>query len=412
MLTQRLRDALAGAAAALAVTAVAGLGVWWWLQPPAAKPEPALVLDAASFDDLPGWADDDHAAALASFNRSCAAILAFPDDRSMRGSGYAGTAADWKPACAEAHTLDPGSARSFFERAFTPVAVSDNGEASGLFTGYYEPELRIARTRGGEYQTPIWPRPKDLVSVELGDFRDGLRGQRIAGRVVDQKLVPFPDRAAIVGGALDTAETPIAFAADPFDVFNLEIQGSGRGVLPDGSTVRLAYAGQNGHSYVAVGGVLIREEGVPRSEMSMQRIRRWVRENPDRGQALMNRNPSYVFFKEEPLADPTAGAAGAKGVSLSTGRSLAVDLKFHSLGVPVFLDATAPAPQEGEADVIFRRLMIAQDTGGAIRGPVRGDVYWGAGAQAESVAGRMKHQGRYWLLLPTPLAARAVAPES
>jgi membrane-bound lytic murein transglycosylase A len=239
--------------------------------------------------------------------------------------------------------------------------------------------------------------------VDLGRFRPDLKGKRIAGKVVDGSLVPYPDRREIEAGALSGRKLEIVWVDDPVGAFFLHVQGSGRVRLADGGELRLGYAAQNGHPYTAIGRELI-DRGELRSEdVSLQTIRAWLEAHPGQARELMERNASYVFFQQV----KGEGPLGAQGVPLTPGRSLAVDLNFVPLGVPLWLVAGAPSPLEGEPDRKLRRLVVTQDTGGAIRGPIRGDVFWGFGEEAEAIAGRMKHRGRYWMLLPKTLTPSA-----
>jgi membrane-bound lytic murein transglycosylase A len=345
---------------------------------PKVPPPDRLVVEGARFADLTGWENDRQGAALAAFLRSCAKLEKDPD---------------WADTCAQARAVagsDDAAARRFFETALVPVAVTNHGERKGLFTGYYEPELAGCRAQGPSCGVPIYRRPPELVTVELGAFRPELKGQRIAGKVERGRLVPFPSRAEIDKGALAGRSLELAYAADPIELFFLEIQGSGRLKLPDGSIMRLGYDGQNGHAYVPIGRVLL-ERGALERPVTMQSIKAWLRGSPEKAAAVLEENPSYVFFRE--LSGE--GPVGAQGVALTPGRSLAVDRRFLPLGAPVWLDT-------GE----MRRLLVAQDTGGAIKGPVRGDVFWGAGAEAEARAGAMQDEGRIWLLVPPAIAAR------
>lgn len=353
----------------------------------------------ATYADLPGWSEDDLSEALPALRRSCGRIAALAPEAEMGGAGAAGTAADWRPACAALAQVPAGdrtAARSFFETHLRPVSVRNRGEDTGLFTGYYEPQLEGSRQRHGAYQVPLYRRPPELVMVDLGQFRDELAGQRIAGEVRDGHLRPYADRTAIEEGALEGRGLEIAWVNDPVDAFFLQIQGSGRIRLAEGGELRAGYAAQNGHPYFAIGKELIDRGAIPREQISMQSIRRWLEENPQEAVAVMRKNASYVFFDEL----KGEGPLGAEGVPLTPGRSLAVDRKHIPLGVPVWLDGSRPDPLEGRPDHPLRRLLVAQDTGGAIRGPVRGDVFWGHGELAAAVAGRMKHPGRIWLLLP------------
>ncbi|HEX2162830.1 MAG TPA: MltA domain-containing protein, partial [Thermoanaerobaculia bacterium] len=327
-----------------------------------------------------------------------------PGDRPLdEDAPWAGTVADWREVCAAA-SVPPGAAaaRAFFAERFLPVAATDRGDAVGLFTGYYEPTLHGSRRRHGDFTVPLYTRPPELVEVDLGAFRDELSGQRLAGRVADDRLVPFADRAAIEEGALDGRGLELVWVDDPVDAFFLHVQGSGQVVLEDGATLRVGYAAQNGHPYVAIGRVLVERGAMALDEVSMQSLRAWLEAHPEEAAEVMAANPSYVFFRR--LGGE--GPLGAQGVALTPGRSLAVDRSFHALGVPVWLAGSAPSPAPGEPDRPLRRLLVAQDTGGAIRGPVRGDVFWGPGDEAAEIAGRMKHPGRMWLLLPRELAAR------
>lgn len=362
---------------------------------------PRLDLMRTSFAALDGWRDDDQGPALHGFLRSCTVFAAMADDGSVGPIGV--TIGDWREVCDAAAGAD--TARTFFEAWFTPFRASDRGNAEGLFTGYYEPLLRGARHAGGAFNVPIHGRPAGLVGVDLGRFADDLEGRMVVGRVVDGAVAPLPDRREIVAGALDGEAPVIAWVDDAVDAFFLHVQGSGRIALPDGAMLRVGYDGANGHGYTSIGKVLIERGEIARADVSLQSIRQWLAENPDQAAALLAENRSYVFFRELRGADTDDnGPLGAQGVALTPGRSLAVDRRFLPLGVPVWLDIMAPALGGGDRPV--RRLVVAQDTGGAIRGPLRGDVFWGFGPEAEYVAGRMKHRGGYTLLLPNSVAER------
>ncbi|MGE0718131.1 MAG: murein transglycosylase A [Alphaproteobacteria bacterium] len=353
---------------------------------------PALVLAPARFADLPGWESDDLPAFLPAFRRSCERLAAGDPGR---GLGVAGRAADWRPACAAAAAVPAGdraAARHFLETRFRPWRASDKGDADGLFTGYYEPLLNGARAKGGRYTVPLLRRPPDLVEVDLGAFRPALRGQRIAGRVEGGRLRPYASRSEIDRGALAGRGLELLWVDDPVEAFVLHIQGSGRVRLADGTVLRVGFDGQNGHAYVPIGRVLADRGEIPRDAVTMPAIRQWLAAHPDKARALLDENPSYVFFRQL----QGDGPIGAQGVALTAGRSLAVDPSFVPYGVPLWLDAEDPIDPARRV----RRLMVAQDTGGAIRGPVRGDVFWGFGPEAAERAGRMKSRGGYWLLLP------------
>jgi len=351
-------------------------------------PDERPVFENARFADLSGWRTDAHAAALGALIRSCPPM-------EKRGIPGFGSTADWRAICAEARNIPSGNnnaARRFFERNFEPRAVRGPGGRTGLITGYYEPELRGARKRTKHFNVPLHLRPDDLVSVNLGRFDKDLKGKRIAGRVVKGILVPYHDRARIERGALLGRKLELVWVDSAADAFFLHIQGSGRIRLRDGNIMRVGYAGTNGFPYTAIGRELIRRGEIPRKNMSMQAIRTWLAAHPAKGTAMMRTNKSYVFFRR--LTGP--GPLGAQGVALTPERSLAVDRRMLPLGLPVWLETKRPdgAP--------FRRLMVAQDTGGAIRGAVRADVFWGPGAGAAEMAGRMKSDGRYWFLVPRP----------
>lgn len=385
MMTRRLRGF---AAAILLLSPLAACA-------PTAPPPARLSLTPTRFSALPGWQTDDLAAALPAFRKSCAAFEKLADSAALGPPALHSSAADWRKPCAAAANLSlsggaaDDAARQFFESYFIPYAAANNTISEGLFTGYYEPQLNGARQPGGAYVTPILARPADLVMVDLGRFRPAWRGERIAGRVINGNLTPYDTRAAIEHDALARNRVALAWVDDPVDAYFLEVQGSGRIRLADGSVMRLGYDGQNGHAYVAIGRLLVERGEMSLDDVTQAAIRAWIKSHPREGAALMDENPSYVFFKEQ-KAD---GPIGAEGVVLTPGRSLAVDRAFIPLGVPLFLDI---ADKTGR----LQRLMVAQDTGGAIRGPVRGDVFWGFGPAAEEKAGSMRDKGVYYLLLP------------
>jgi peptidoglycan lytic transglycosylase A len=375
------------------------------MQPPPVTP--AIQLSAMRYGDLEGWSANDPRAALGAFLRSCTAFAAKAADEDLGGVKYAGTVADWREACGAAAKTDAAnaaSARAFFESALVPYRVVQ-GASPGLFTGYYEPELKGSRTKRGPYQTPLYSVPTDLVAVDLGLFRDTFKGQRLAGRVMNGRLVPYPPRAEIVAQGLPSART-LFYVDSPVDAFFLQVQGSGRVRLDDGSIVRAAFAGQNGQPYTAIGAVLVERGEFTREQVSLQTIRAWMMAHPQDAQALMNENASYVFFSEQPIGDPRLGAAGTEGVALTPEASLAVDTGVHALGVPVWLETAAPDADAVKPDRAFDRLLVMQDTGGAIRGAVRGDVYWGYGAAPGMIAGRMRSEGRMTVLLPKSVAGK------
>lgn len=390
--------ALFVSACAAAPAPVARIAVPAPAVPAPEEPVPRLVLEPARFADLPGWTADRVEEMLPAFARTCARLARLADTQTVGPDALGGQIADWRAACAAVPSLSQSTARAFFEREFAPFALLNNNARDGLFTGYYEPELRGSLVRTQRYTVPLLGRPDDLVTIDLGAFRDELRGQRLAGRVEGGVLRPYEPRAAIVGGALANRARPILWVDSADDAFFLEVQGSGRVRLDDGRVVRVGFAAQNGHPYVPIGRVLIDRGLMARESVSMQSIRAWLAANPAQAAELRNANPSYVFFR----VVEGEGPLGSEGVALTPGRSLAVDRSFLPMGVPIFLDAEDPL----DANRRVRRLMMAQDTGGAIRGPVRGDVFWGAGELAAERAGRMRSTGRAWILLPRSVAER------
>jgi len=362
----------------------------------------SMQLTPVDFAQLPGWAEDDAAAALASFQRSCARLAVMPADQRLGGAGLAaergGQAQSWRALCAEARTVatgDPQAARRFFEAGLQPFAVSAAGQSNALLTGYYEPELRGARSPGGEFQTPLLGRPLDLVTFDLGDFFSDLKGRHGAGRVVNGRLVPYYTRAEIDAGALEAQRLAILWLASPIDAFFLQIQGAGRIDLADGHVVRVAYAGQNGLPYVPIGRVLVQRGALSADQVSEQSIRAWLLAHPAEARAVMEENPDYVFFRELRDYPANLGPPGALGAALTPGRSLAIDRAFIPLGAPVFVATTDPL-----SGAPLQRLMVAQDLGGAITGPLRADIFFGWGAEAGARAGRMNAAGTEYLLLP------------
>jgi len=387
--------------AALMVLAVAGC-VAPQPSPPTPRAGPGeMSLAPVGFNALPGWSDDHQAAALAAFRASCAHMAA-----ALGGTGVAaqlgGTSAAWQPACTAAAQVadDDAAARAFFESMLQPYAIAQGGDAQGLFTGYYEPEVHGARVEGGPYQTGLLAKPSDILSVDLGAFSDDLKGKHVSGRVQGHALVPYYTRAEIAAGAIRSQRLEFLWLDNPIDAFFLEIQGSGRVALPDGRVLRVTYAGQNGRPYVAIGRVLMDRGEIAREQVSLQSIRAWLTAHPDQAQAVMNQNPSFVFFRELTGTRQDEGPPGAMGAQLTPGRSLAIDRAFLPLGAPLFIDTTDPL--DGTP---WRHLAVAQDLGGAIKGAVRADIFFGWGTDAEAHAGKMRGKGRAFVLLPRQDAA-------
>lgn len=353
---------------------------------PSAKPVEKVseALKPTVFSALSGWERDDLRQAWPAFLVSCQ-VLVKKDD--------------WREPCTiarDVNTSDAKAIRTFFEAFFVPYQVLNaDGSEQGLVTGYYEPLLRGSRKRGGPYQTPLYRVPDDLLTVDLAGVYPELKGMRLRGRLVGNKVVPYPARAELVQSAALSGKE-LFWVDDPVEAFFLQVQGSGRVQLMDEKeTVRVAYADQNGYPYKSIGKYLVDKGELKLEQASAQGIKTWVAANPSRKAELFNANPSYVFFREEKLLDPKAGPKGAMGLPLTPQRSIAVDAQFIPMGAPVFLATTQP-----NSEIALQRLMLAQDTGGAIKNPVRADFFWGFGPEAGEKAGRMKQRGMMWVLLP------------
>jgi membrane-bound lytic murein transglycosylase A len=347
--------------------------------PPTVPAAPQLV--PVSFADLPGWLDDEVAPAFLAFLQGCPAIRSQP---------LAAICARAQPLA----TAPAGAQRAFVEAEFVPnQVVAADGKTEGLLTGYYEPLLRGSRRPEGRYRFPVYGPPEDLVSVELAELYPELKGLRLRGRLVGRKVVPYWARADIDNDAAPLKGRELAWVDDPVELFFLQVQGSGRVRLDSGEVVRVGYADQNGHPYRSIGRLLVERGELTLDKASMQGIRAWGRDNPQKLPALLAENPSYVFFRELPAGN--GGPIGALGVPLTTGRSLAVDARTVPLGAPVFVASTWPG-----SDAPLVRLMVAQDTGGAIKGAIRADFFWGFGDEAGELAGRTRQPLRMWVLLP------------
>ena len=357
-------------------------------------------LEPVKWGDVEGWVGDDHLAAFAAFQASCQTFRNAKrpdDDRPIYNA--------LREVCRGATSARPSNkeaARRFFEDNFRPVQITRLGEAQGFLTGYYEPIVEGSRFPNPEFHVPLYRRPHDLAAAGYkpgsGDFPN--KGALIGRRNENGEIVPYHDRGAIEAGALDGQKLEICWLRDPFEALAIQIQGSARVVLEDGTPLRLNYDSHNGYPYTAVGRVLIERNLVPREEMSMQRIRDWMAANPDEAPKVRATNRSYVFFHVTGLSNE-GEPVGAQGVPLIPGRSIAVD-KIHVYGTPFFIDASLPI-NSARPTTVFRHLMIAQDTGSAIVGPARADLYWGAGDDAGRVAGRIRHPGRFVMLLPREL---------
>jgi len=346
------------------------------------KPAPVTArYTPQDWSALPDWPGDGALAEWPAWLESCKRLKARPA---------------WKDGCAAAQQLNPTSplqVRSYFETYFQPVQVSTSeGADTGLITGYYEPLLK-GSTAPKPGSVPLYSTPDDLLDIELGDLYPELKGLRLRGRVEGRKVVPYWDSSEIASGKAQLSGKTLVWVDDPIEAFFLQVQGSGRVRLDDGSLLRVGYAEQNGHPYKSIGKWLIDRGELKASEASMQGIQGWARAHPDRLRELLAANPSFVFFRVLPSAD--GGPIGALNAPLTDGYSAAVDARFIPLGTPLYVATTLP-----NQDTPLNRILHAQDTGGAIRGPVRLDLFWGYGADAGAQAGKMKQPGRIWLIWP------------
>jgi membrane-bound lytic murein transglycosylase A len=361
---------------------------------------PDAQLEPVEWTDVEGWSTDDHVVAFSVFQTSCRPLLETKRARDIRALQLA-----LGEACRRAISARPtqaGQARAFFEENFRPVRISRLGESAGFLTGYYEPIVAGSRFPNPEFHVPLYRRPRDLVAAGHKPGADGFpnKGVVVGRRNENNQIVPYHDRAAIEDGALDGQKLEICWLKDPFEALSISIQGSARVILEDGTPLRVNYDSHNGHPYTAVGRALIDRNHIPREEMSMQRIREWMAANPAEAREIRATNRSFVFFRITGLSNE-GEPNGAQGVPLTPLRSIAVD-KIHVYGTPFFVEASLPI-ESARPTTPFRRLMVAQDTGSAIVGPARGDLYWGAGADAGRIAGRIRHPGRFVMLLPREL---------
>jgi len=347
---------------------------------------PEARFDAVSWSKLPGWRADDALAAWPALVNSCRTIHSH---------------AEWTSFCSAVVAASPTDAaftRAFIEQHLVPYRITRvtgrKREKTGLVTGYYEPLLHGSRERSEQFATPLYRRPDDLLIVDLSAVVPELKGKRVRGRLEGNKVVPYFSRGE-TRKAAGLAGHEIVWIDNALDAFMLEVQGSGRVQLTTGEIIRLQYEDQNGHPYRSIGKYLADQGAMPIEQVNMPAIRAWLAANPLRLNEVLNSNPSVVFFREGPLEDPSIGPKGAQGVPLTAGRSIAIDPKFLPLGAPMFLSTTQPG-----TTLPLQRLVVAQDTGGAIRGPVRADLFFGFGAEAGAQAGMMKHDGEMWLLWP------------
>lgn len=357
---------------------------------PAPKPPaPASALRATGWDAVANWREDNPQLAWSAFIGSCGALKNQPA---------------WQSVCSVATALQAPTREMvvrFFETNFTPYQVINaDGTDSGLVTGYYEPLLNGSRKRSARYHVPVYGVPDDMLVIDLGEVYPELKNMRLRGRIDGRRVVPYYNRAQIDGGSAPVTGKEIVWVEDSIELFFMQVQGSGRVKLDGKETIMLGYADQNGYPYRSIGRLLVERGDLPLEKASMQGIKAWAKQNPDKLQELLNYNASYVFFRELPRDLP--GPLGALGIPLTARRSIAVDARYIPLGAPVFLATTMPNSRQP-----LNRLMIAQDTGGAIRGAVRADFFWGFGEEATTLAGRMRQSGKMWVMLPNgyPLPA-------
>ena len=353
---------------------------------PGKQVAPTIVYEHGRWSDLPGWETDTVQDAWQAFLESC------------RASRFR---AEWTTPCTAAQTVTTGSStaiRQYFESYFEPYKIvrrtGATREDTGLITGYFEPLLHGSRAASAQFVAPLYAPPPDLLTVDLTALFPELKGKRVRGRLEGKKVVPYYTRAELPGDPA-VRGNEIVWLDNSFDALMLEVQGSGRVQLLDGTTIRLQYADQNGQPYHSVGRYLVQIGALTVEQATIPGIRAWLLAHPERLQEVLSSNPSVVFFNEAPLGDPNLGPKGAEGIALTPGRSIAVDQAWVPLGTPVFLATTLP-----DTSLPLQRLVIAQDTGGAISGAPRADYFCGTGPQASDLAGKMRQQGSLWLLWP------------
>ncbi len=359
-------------------------------KPTAVDTAPTVRFEPVKWSRLPGWRTDDVLAAWPAIISTC---------------GVLGNRAEWQTFCGAVVATSPGDAeflRGFLESQLTPYRVfrvtGRKRETQGLVTGYYEPLLQGSRERNAQFATPLYRRPEDLLVVDLASVIPEHKGKRVRGRLEGNKVVPYYSRAG-TREAPGLAGHEIVWIDNALDAFMLEVQGSGRVQLTTGETIRLQYEDQNGHPYRSIGRYLADQGAMTIDQVNMPAIRNWLAANPNRVNEVLDSNPSVVFFREAPLDDPSIGPKGAQGLPLTAGRSIAIDPKFLPLGAPMFLSTRHPGSGQP-----LQRLVVAQDTGGAIRGPVRADLFFGFGSEAGAQAGMMKYDGEMWVLWPKTAA--------
>jgi len=357
-----------------------------------------------SYNELVGWSKDKHSKALVTFLKSCLNIKHRSPETELGIRGFAGRVKTYQRICNRAKMVKPKmnhkASKTFFENWFEPYKIESFSSDFGLFTGYYEPELNGSRVFSKKFKFPIYKRPNDLISSDLGLFKREWKGRQVSGRLKGNKIVPFATRKSIEMGALAGRGLELLWVDNAIDVFFLHIQGSGRIRLDTGEIIKVGFSGRNGQPYFAIGRELVKMGELTKSNVSMQKIRTWLESNPNKARDLMNKNKSYVFFREIKNKKTTKhsgldGPIGAAGIPLTAGRSLAIDRAYFAMGLLFWIDTMDPLTKKP-----LQKLMVSQDTGGAIVGPIRGDYFWGSGKKAYEAAGLMKEKGKLFILLP------------
>jgi membrane-bound lytic murein transglycosylase A len=360
------------------------------------------LLRPATFEELPGWRDDDKSAAFAAFRRSALHVPSKPYRTGSLGIDFDAFAEAYAAARAVA-IAGPVDSQAFFEAHFTPVHVEPGTGGQGFVTGFYEPQAEASPVRTERFTVPLLARPADLVDVGDANRPDGFDPYLAFGRLTPSGIVEYFDRSAIECGALSGNGLEIAWLEDKVDVFFIHVQGAARLGMTDGTQRRITYAAKSGHRFTGPGLILVELGEIREAEVTMQLIRGWLHRHPDRIDEILRQNRSYIFFRDAPVDDPALGPVAAAKVPLTPGRSIAVDRLLHTFGTPFFIDAPSLKAFDGSP---FRRLMVAQDTGSAITGPARGDLFAGSGEAAGAIAGVVRNAADFYALVPRRLAAR------
>jgi membrane-bound lytic murein transglycosylase A len=350
------------------------------------------LLKPAQWEDIDGFSEDDMSAAWSAWLQSCSTLKNKTEKNKAQNNQQS-----WQAVCSAANALgEPNkkAVQAYFTQYFNVYGTTNaDGSNVGLITGYYQPLLKGSRTKSSQYPHPLYKQPADLITVDLGEAYPELKNKRVRGKLNGNKLIPYPTRAEIETIPSPLVGNELVWVNDLVDGFFLQVQGSGMVQLENGESMHVGYADQNGQAYNSIGRVLIERGELTKDQASMQGIKDWARDNPQKLRDLLNANPSYVFFRELPAG--LSGPLGALGVPLTAERSVAIDPRHVPLGAPIFLSTTMPNSSKP-----LKKLMVAQDTGGAIKGGVRADYYWGAGEAAGKQAGSMKQKGKIWVLLP------------